>query len=739
MSLNISAEVRSMEVTTPLGSNVLLLERFEGTEALSEPFRFSLDLLATPDQEIPFNRVLGGEAVIRVEGEQNASPRHFHGMISQFTRGGRVAGPQGPSTYVRYRAEVVPKCWLLTLQARSRIFQHLTVPEILQAVFEGMELSEKYQGTYKPREYCAQYRESDFAFASRLMEEEGIYYYFMHTESGHTMVLADSSQGHAQIAVREPIPFDELIGGSRDVERITSWEKSQRIQATKVTLWDHHFQVPDDTLEGTKPTISSVQAGSVSHSLKVSGNDTLEVYDYPGGYARRYDEIDSGGGKQSSQLQEVYNDNNRTAGIRMQEQDAKTLAIDGTSNCRQLSAGHGFTLGGLDGCEGDYVLTRVDHLANLAGSYSQNTESEGPYYENRFRCIPAALPFRPDRRTARPRVEGGQTALVVGPEGQEIFTDEYGRVKVQFFWDREGSQDANSSCWVRVGSPWAGRNWGMVHIPRIGQEVIVHFLEGNPDQPIIVGSVYNANNLPPYALPQLATQSGLKTRSTLEGDEETFNELRFEDKKGEEQIYFHAEKDFDRVVENNDTLKVGFDKKDKGDQTIEVFNNQSLTVGAGEGEAADGSQTVTIYKDRTTTLKTGDETLTIEQGKRTTTIKADESLTVQQGKRTTTIQGDDSLTVQQGNIAIKASAGKISVEAAQEISLKVGGNSIVIGPAAITLKVGGNSIELNPSGVTIKGTILSCEAQATATLKGAITQVNGSGMVQVQGGVVMIN
>ncbi len=739
MSLNLSAEDRSLEVTTPLGSNVLLLERLKGIEALSEPFRFTLDLLATVDQDVPFDRVLGGEAVIRISGEQNASPRFFHGIIRQFTRAGRVAGPQGPSTYLRYRAEVVPKCWLLSLQVRSRIFQQLTVPEILQQVLEGMEVSEKYQGNYKPREYCAQYRESDFTFASRLMEEEGIYYFFTHSESGHTMVLADSPQGHAQLPNRGAIPFDDLIGGSRDVERITSWEKSQRIEATKVTLWDHHFQVPDDTLEGTKPTIQSVQVGSVTHALKVSGNDSLEVYDYPGGYARRYDEIDSGGGQQSSQLQEVYNDNNHTAAIRMQEQDAKALEIDGTSTCNQLSAGHGFTLGGLDSCEGDYVLTRVEHLANLAGSYSQSTDPDGPFYENRFRCIPAALPFRPERLTPRPRVEGSQTALIVGPSGQEIFTDDYGRVKVQFFWDREGSKDANSSCWVRVGSPWAGQNWGMIHIPRIGQEVIVHFLEGDPDQPIIVGSVYNANNLPPYALPEQATQSGLKTRSTLEGDDETFNELRFEDKKGEEQIYFHAEKNFDRVVENNDTLKVGFDKKDKGDQSIEIFNNQSLSIGAGEGDAADGSQSLSIYKDRTTTLKTGDETLTIEKGERTTTIKGDETLTVQDGKRTTTIKGDDSLTVQQGNISIKASAGKISVEAAQEISLKVGGNSIVIGPAAITLKVGGNSVELNPAGVTIKGTMVSCEAQATAALKGAITQVNGSGMVQVQGGVVMIN
>ena len=233
-----------------------------------------------------------------------------------------------------------------------------------------------------------------------------------------------------------------------------------------------------------------------------------------------------------------------------------------------------------------------DYRSDMGGDFS---------YENRFLCLPSALPFRPQRATPRPVVQGTQTAVVVGPAGEEIFTDKYGRVKVQFHWDRQGTNDADSSCWVRVGTPWAGTQWGAIHIPRIGQEVLVSFDEGDPDQPIITGSIYNAATMPPYTLPDNMTQSGIKSRSTPGGGADNFNELRFEDKKGSEQIYFHAEKDFDRVVENNDTLSVGFTKKDQGDQTVKVFNNQSVTVGT--PQSADGSQTINVYKDRTATVE----------------------------------------------------------------------------------------------------------------------------------------
>ena len=258
-------------------------------------------------------------------------------------------------------------------------------------------------------------------------------------------------------------------------------------------------------------------------------------------------------------------------------------------------------------------------------------EVAGTGFQMRLTAIPSNTPFRPPRLTPKPFVQGPQTAIVVGKKGEEIYTDEHGRVKVQFHWDRVGKKDENSSCWIRVSSTWAGNAWGAIHLPRIGQEVIVDFLEGDPDRPIITGRVYNADNKPPYALPDNKTQSGVKSRSSKEGTTETFNELRFEDKKDAEEIYFHAEKDFERIVENNDTLRVGFEKKDQGDQTIAIHNNQKLVVG--NNESKDGSQTIEIWKNRTETVKEGNEKITIEKGNREVIVsKGNDTLTISHGK-----------------------------------------------------------------------------------------------------------
>jgi type VI secretion system secreted protein VgrG len=313
--------------------------------------------------------------------------------------------------------------------------------------------------------------------------------------------------------------------------------------------------------------------------------------------------------------------------------------------------------------------------------------------------------------------------VVVGKSGEEIWTDKYGRIKVQFHWDRYGKNDENSSCWVRVAQVWAGKQWGAMFIPRVGQEVLVDFLEGDPDRPIVTGGVYNADQMPPYALPENQTQSGLKTRSTKAGDEKSFNELRFEDKKGAEQIYFHAEKDFERVVENNDSLKVGFEKKDKGDQSIAVFNNRTLSVG--DDAASDGSETVTIKKNRTATLKEGDESLTVKMGDRTVKLdQGNDSLTLAQGNRTVKLDGgNDSLTLTQGNRTVKLTAGKCTIEAGQ----------------GITLKVGANSIEITQQGITIKGLQTQVQGTAQLTLSGPMTTVKGDGMLTLQGGLVKIN
>jgi len=335
----------------------------------------------------------------------------------------------------------------------------------------------------------------------------------------------------------------------------------------------------------------------------------------------------------------------------------------------------------------------------------------------------------------------------VGKTGEEIWTDEYGRVKVQFHWDREGKTDENSSCWIRVAQLWAGNTWGGMHIPRIGQEVVVEFLEGDPDRPLITGRVYNGAQMPPYTLPANATQSGIKSRSSKNGVAANFNELRFEDKKDAEQVYFHAEKDFDRVVENNDTLKVGFEKKLDGDQRIEIFNNRSLKVGAGatnckvgsetidifndqtikigDPAASGSSQTIEVYKDRTETVKTGNETVTIEMGNRDVKInKGNESLTVGMGNRDTKINmGNDTLTLGKGNLTINVNMGEVTVKAMKSIKLVVGGSSITIDPGKITLQAPTINV-LGNSMVHIKSPLTNVKGEGTLILNGGLVKIN---------------
>jgi type VI secretion system secreted protein VgrG len=421
-------------------------------------------------------------------------------------------------------------------------------------------------------------------------------------------------------------------------------------------------------------------------------------------------------------VQKIFQDNKRTVGIRMQQEAAQGIVIVGESTCRQFTAGHKFTLDRHFNANGEYVLTRVDHRLSLIGTYT-GEPPDGEPYVNQFRCVPAGLPYRPPQVTPKARVYGTQVAIVVGPAGEEIFTDKYARVKVQFPWDREGQNDASSSCWCRVGTFWAGNKWGAVHIPRIGQQVIVAFEEGDPDQPIIVGSVYNADQMPPYPLPDNRTQSGIKTRSTLNGDEQTFNELRFEDKKGQEFVYFQAERDFDRVVQRNDTLWVGFDKHPSApeerleaadqaatekSQRVEIFNNQDLFVGSGKGQAPDGSQKLTVWKDRTATLETGNDKLQIKMGNREAQLD----------------MGNDKVAIKMGNQTTKADLGAISFEAMQSITLKVGMSKVVI----------------DQMGVTIEGMMLKIDGKMMTEVKGGLmTDVKGGVMLTAKGAITMIN
>jgi type VI secretion system secreted protein VgrG len=543
-----SHDSRTFELKTPLGKDVLLLKSMHGTEAMSQPFQWKLDLLSEKNDVDP-DAMLGQKVSVGM-ALPNGKNRFFHGFVIEFSLGGWL------QNYNEYRATVRPWYWLLTRTADCKIFQEKTVPQIFEEVvkqygFTDYEL--KLAGTYEPWEYCVQYRETDFNFLSRLLEQEGIYYFFVHEEGKHTMVLADDPSQHKTLPGYETVPYYPPGGSDTQRERdhLEAWSWTKAVQPGAFATTDFDFEKPRKAL-----------SGSSTVSRKHSQAD-YEIFDYPA---------------ELTKLESSQSD--LTAKIRIQELQTSYLTAHGHGNAAGLGTGLRFKLDKYPrkDLNIEYLITQATYTLTV-DSYETGVPS-GEEFAVEIEAIDAKTPFRPERRTAKPVVQGAQTAIVVGKAGEEIFTDKYGRVKVQFHWDRYGKQDEKSSCWIRVSQVWAGKAWGAIHIPRIGQEVIVSFLEGDPDQPIITGRVYNGDSMPPYGLPANATQSGIKSRSSKGGGEANFNEIRFEDKKGSEQVYIHAEKNQDIVVENDETRQVGHDQAEKvgHDRSREVGNDELLTI-----------------------------------------------------------------------------------------------------------------------------------------------------------------
>jgi type VI secretion system secreted protein VgrG len=644
---------RPLAVATQLGDDVLLLVGFSGREAISSLFTFHLDLLAENDADVAFDKLLGERVTVVLRLNDDKS-RYFNGICNRVSQGHR------DHDFTYYRMEVVPQLWFLTRRAQSRIFQHLSVPDILKKVFSGIEVSFELRGTFQPRDFCVQYRETDFNFASRLMEEEGIYYFFKHSADGHQVVLANTPQSHPDMPEMNKLIYEEIAGGVRDEMRVHRWEKVQELRSGKYTLWDHSFELPHKHLEAEEPILPNVQVGTVQHKLQVGNNDKLEIYDYPGAYAQRFDGIDKGGGEQSGELQKIFEDNKRVVKIRMQQEALPSVVVQGGGNCRNLVTGHKFTLDRHFTANGQYVLTGVSHSARLTGDYRSGESTFD--YENSFTCIPFTIPFRPLMTTPKPVVQGTQTAVVVGPPGEEIFVDKYGRVKVQFHWDRESKANADSSCWVRVAQNMAGIRWGSAFWPRIGHEVVVDFLEGDPDQPIIVGSVYNAAEMPPYKLPDEKTKTVIfKSNSSKGGG--GFNEFRVEDKKGKEQIFINAERNKDIRVKNDLYQTVGNESHyiTQKDQLEQVGGDRHQHVKGDQNEKVDGTISITAGQD----------------------------------------------------VQEKVSQ-KYALDAGMEIHLKAGMNLVVEAGTTLTLKVGGNFININSGGVFISGTMVMINSGGAA-------------------------
>jgi len=534
-----------VRINSSLGED-LLFKSMDLSEEIGRLFNCRLELYSDKE-DIDLEKLLGTDVTVEIDLPDDKGKRHIHGFVTEAAHTGRSGG------YVTYSATVRPWFWFLTRAAGSRIFQQMTVPDIIKKVFGDRGFSDykaSLKASYRKWEYCVQYRETDFNFLSRLMEQEGIYYFFEYEDGKHTLVLADALGAHKALPHHyAEIPYyppsDNVV---RD-EHVSEWALKKSVRTGKFSSTAFYFVEPKTNLE-----VSASIAASHPHAK-------YEFADYPGEHYKKAD-------------------GERYAKVHMEELAAHHERVTGQTDAMGLFPGGLFTLKEhpREDQNREYLIVSTHHHLSIGG-YEAKKEGDELEYNCDFEAMPSSVPFRTERLTPKPVMQGPQTAIVVGKSGEEIDTDEYGRVKVQFKWDREGKKDDKSSCWVRVAQVWAGGQWGGMAIPRIGQEVIVDFIEGDPDRPIVTGRVYNADNMPPYELPANKTRSTLKSRSTKGAAADNFNEIRFEDKKGDEEFYVHAEKDHNLVVENNQTIIVGGSKKDPGDRTLGVHNDESVDIG----------------------------------------------------------------------------------------------------------------------------------------------------------------
>jgi type VI secretion system secreted protein VgrG len=642
---------RVMEIVTPLGEDVLLFHSMNAREEMNRLFEYHVDLLSAKD-DINLDEILGKNVTIKLALPQDET-RFFNGYVTRFSQGGTLG------RFRRYHATVRPWLWFLTRTTDCRIFQDQTVPDILKAVFADHAAAEfKFEltSTYCKRTYCVQYRETDLNFISRLMEEEGIGWYFRHTEGHNTLVLTDSTSMHAAVPGYETLSFiSDLEQVRPELEHIRGWDFSREIQPGVYVHDDYDLE---------RPSVELRTSRSLPRNYTPSD---YEVFDYPGLYQQKADG-------------EHY------AAVRIDELGSQFELAQGKTNARGLAVGFLLKLEEHPRADQNREYLVVSAACDLLfENYESLPDPRPTNYSCAFVAMPASQQFRPRRRTRKPFVQGPQTAFVVGPAGEEIFTDELGRVRVQFHWDRRGKNDQHSSCWIRVSQYWAGKGWGSIHIPRIGHEVIVDFLEGDPDQPIVVGRVYNGTNVPPYSLPDNKTQSGVKSRSSLQGTPDNFNEIRFEDKKGEEEINVHAERNLSTSVEADESRSVGHDR--------------STTI--------DHDDVLTVKHDRKIIVKEGNETHVIEKGQRSTNVKLLDKLDAKDIEHHATghvhVIGDGYVSVVSGQNGMQVYPGFVAVGTDQMAnSTKYDGGGILVhGVPKVTIEAGGSKIEIDGSGIKI--------------------------------------
>ena len=706
MPSDVEFENRQIWMEGSYSSKPVNLKNARIVEQLSLLTQTTIEFLST-DKALDLQDILGSDISIGIK-DADEKERFFTGTCVSVEY---VGVYQGQSHFV---AETRPWLWFLTRTQESRIYQEKSAVEIIEEILGdygfSSDLQKKTSGSYAKRPYCVQYHETEFAFISRLMEEEGMYYFFVQDGKKLKMVLADGISAHKPCPEAElDFKFKELTY-RREYDHVFDWAEATGVTTGKVTLSDYDFIKP----KAEKKTVSTIEKGD--HKYK-----KYEHYRYPG----------------HSRLEDAKDDLTK---VRMEALAVKHQIARGAGNVRVLGVGQTFKLKDHPRKVNnrEYLVTRAVHHLQIETDY-EDVETKNPLFDSTipvheensdsyrivFDVIPKEVPFRAEQKTPWPAISGMQTAVVTGPSGDEIYTDEYGRIKVQFHWDRLGKKDEKTTCFVRCVMPWTGKNWGMISVPRIGQEVAIQFEEGDPDRPICTGMLYNKDTMPPYKLPDNMTQTGIVTRSTKGGAADTFNELVFEDKKDAEFVRLQSEKDYTEIIKNNATITIGLEKADPGDLTQTIKNTKTETIEEGDHifTVATGNQEISIKTDHTKTV----------EGKSTTTITGDTAMTVSDGAYSQEIStgdvtrdvssGSETHTVASGDYTLDTTAGTIAISAGTEISLTVGANSIVI----------------DSSGITISGTMVTVEGTATVDVASPATTVSADGILTLDGGTTMIN
>jgi len=672
------------------GVPVIEVIDFKAIEQVSMPFAVTL-FLASKDQ-IPFEDVIQKEALLTIK--KGHSSRYIHGIVRKF----KYAGENGKYLY---NAEMVPFTQLLSLEQDCRIFQNKNVLDIVEDIFKDSHIpSDRYDFRLKNKErkrrYCVQYRETDLDFINRILAEDGIFYFYEHSKEKHVMVFADDPIAYKPIEGDDTLLLKPPSGLASQNEIISFIEFTKRLRSGTYAQNNFNFKYVSTPLDAKEKS-------------KEENIHKYEIYDYPGQYGYQDDGI-----KQSK--------------VRLEENLSLREQAVGAGTCSRMMPGHTFKLEGhsFKDRNKEYFLFGVTHEGRQLQTLEEHAGSGETSYSNTFLAIPSSTAYRP-LRIEKPYIHGLQSATVVGPKNEEIYCDEFGRVKVQFHWDRKGKKDDNSSCWLRSAQTWGGCGWGALFIPRVGDEVLVSFMEGDPDWPIITGSVYNGANLPLYDLPANKTRSTIKTRSYPNSN--GYNEIRFEDKAGQEEVYLQGEKDWNILIKNDKGQTVGHD------ETLSVGNNRSKSVGVNQTVSIGANSTETIGANKTETV-TINKMETVGVAKELTvgglyqvTVGAAMNETVAAakteevgltkavfvgvhmtekilGNRSIAVDKDMAVTVKQ-NTTLKSKT--ITFEADDEIVFKTG-------ESTISMKSSGE--------IVVKGATITENASGEIVIKGAKTSIN---------------